>query len=140
MARKTGRVAVLEIQTDGAAGSAGWNAVGTKRDLSYNHTTEEVDLSASELYDGFLSGPKQFVIEGEIVKDLADAQYNALRTAHAAGTAIGVWALDSSDGAGMQFDAIISRFDDTANRRDGQMTSIRLVVHAGGQQPTWVSK
>lgn len=140
MARKTGRVAVLEIQTDGAAGSAGWNDVATKRDLTFSHSTEEVDLSASELYDSFGAGPQQFAIEGEIVKDLSDTEYNALRSAKAAGTSIGFWALDAADGAGMQFDGIVTRFDDAASRRDGQMTSIRIVVAAGGQQPAWTAK
>jgi hypothetical protein len=137
MARKSGRVGCLKIQTDGVAGSAGWNIVQTKRDLSFNDTSEEVELSGMEQYDSFESGPAQFVIEGEIVKDPADAEWEALRAAKAAGSTIGAWGLDIDGGEGMRFDAKVVRFDDSANRRDGQMTSIRLVVAANGSQPAW---
>ena len=138
MARKTGRVAVLKIQTDGAAGSAGWDTVSVKRDMSYEDTREMVDLSASEVYDAFASGPGTFVLEGELVRDEADTEFAALDTAYRAGTSLGFWALEdgAGSGEGVQFDGVIERFDVGAARRDGQMVSIRIRPSAGGQQPT----
>jgi hypothetical protein len=138
MARQAGRVAVLQIQSDGVDGSAGWDTVAVKRDLSITDTREEIDISASELYDVFISGPGEFVIEGEIVRDEADTEYAALDTAYRAGTSLGFRAIEdaSGSGKGIEFDGVVTRFDVGAARRDGQMTSIRIRPATGGTQPT----
>lgn len=139
MARKPGRVGVLKIQTDGVAGVAGWDTVEVKRDLSIAVDDQEIDLSASEAFDVFEQGPTKLVITGTLVKDPADTEWAALQAAKAARTIMGFWALDVDGGEGWQFDGKVFTFTDTANRSDGQLTSITIMPAAGGAQPSWES-
>lgn len=137
MARKSGRVASLKIQTDGAGGVAGWTAVGGKRDMTITIETSEQDVSGSESFDVFVTGGHNLTVEGQIVKDPADTQWEALREAHETRATLGFWALDAaSGGKGYQFDGIVTRFNDTGNRADGQMTSV-TIKPTPGTQPDW---
>lgn len=137
MARQVGRAASIKIQTDGVSGAAGWNAVAVKRDISITDSREEVDLSGIEAYDVFAAGPGEFVAEVELVRDEADAQFAALETAYRAGTSLGVRLIEdaSGSGKGVEFDGVVTQWNLSASRRDGQTVAARIRPAVGGSQP-----
>jgi hypothetical protein len=138
MARKSGRVGSLEIQADGVGGNGGWNAVTLKRDLSITSEAAKQDASASESVNVYIPGPIDLVISGQIPTDTADTQYQALQASFEARTTIGYRALDTvSTGAGWVFDGVLTKFDETKNRGDIQMTTIEIVPAPSATAPAW---
>lgn len=127
----------MKIQTDGVAGSAGWNAVAVKRDITITDSREEVDLSGVELYDVIASGVGEFVAEVELVRDEADVQFIAMETAYRAGSSLGFQFFEdaSGSGKGVELDGVVVSWNLTASRRDGQTVAVRIRPAVGGAQP-----
>lgn len=138
MGRSVGRAAVLDYQTDGVGGVAGWNTVDTKRDVTVNSEWSEADVSASEIVDTTMPASLSLTFEAQLVSDPDDTHYKALQAAFEAGTSMGFRALSkAATGAGWVFDGVITRWNETKNRKDEQTTSITIKPTPSATAPAW---
>ncbi len=138
MGRSVGRAAVLDYQTDGVGGVAGWNTVNTARDITVTSEWAEADASAKELVDVVLPASMSLSVEAELVTDVDDTHYKALQSAYEAGTSMGFRALSkASTGAGWVFDGVILQWNETKNRKDEQTTSITIKPTPSSTAPAW---
>lgn len=141
MARKSGRVGALLIQADGAGGSAGWDEVVGKRDMTLTVESNEAEVSGTESFDLFVQGGHALTIEGTIVTDPADDEWAALQTAFETRATLGFWGVDfnGTGGKGWKFDGVVTRFNQAKNRTDGQMTSVTIRPTPSATAPAYAT-
>ena len=140
MPRAPAYIQVLQYSAESVDDNPTFATVTVKESLSIAVSVEKVPLSASEKFNVYGHGPMDLSVTGTLKTDIADPSWAALQVAHAAGTVLGFWALDSLTGAGWQFDGIIVKFDHGGGRSDPNNTEIEIAPAPNGVEPAWVAK
>jgi len=108
-----GYAASLEYQTDGVAGSAGWEVLGIVQDVEVNLDATEIDVTtrASAGWKQYEPGLRDAQITFSMLFDKADEGYEAIRDAWESRSVIGLRALDAAtSGEGLVADFKITSF------------------------------
>jgi hypothetical protein len=130
-------VGEFSIQTDGAGGSAGYNAVTPMggATLSMSRDFKNMPRRATEYKTG-VAGQIDIEVTGQLTWDDADTQVLAMETAFLNNTNIGGKFLDETSGVGLTADWLITRWDLEQPEDGGQMVSFAAKPTYAGTAPS----
>lgn len=143
MAFVLGMQAVIEIQTDGVAGSDGWNAVDKARDSSIQLESEVTDttIRGNNGWKSEVQTLRTANVEFELLYDTTDTQVAALLAAFLSNGVIGVRALTlpsaDANAEGLVADMMVSTFSVSQSLTEAQTVSVTLVIAPSDTAPTW---
>lgn len=144
MAFVLGMDAVIEIQTDGVAGTAGWNVVSKARDASLNLESETADttIRGNNGWRSEVQTLRTASVEFQLLYDTTDAEVAALRTAYLTNGVIGVRALTlpstDTDSEGLVADMMVTNFRLGQSLTEAQTVDVTLRIAPSDTAPDWV--
>lgn len=126
---RNGEKGYLAIKDGGDAAIGGYAELTLTGDLTLNSEITELDVSRRgskwKLYE---MGLTDLTIEGSALCKLTDTQLAILRTAHYAGTVVGVQCRENgSTSTGVKFDAYVSQFSHDEPLDDTMRVNFKLV-------------
>lgn len=140
MASKLGLDAVLNIQTDGVSGSAGWVEMTNVKDLDLNMSKGEAD-NTTRANNGWRS-TKGTLKEGTLTfgmeYDPSDANFQAIKNAYLANSHVGFQVHDGSvNPGGLEADFDIIGFELSQQLEETQMVNVEAKVTYIDTAPDW---
>lgn len=141
MALVLGVNAKFFMQTDGVAGSAGWNEVTNVRDVTIDESlaTADVTTRAGNGYRQQAGTLAEGSVTFQMIYDTGDTRFTEIQTAYRSRAAIGCKFLDGgteSSGAGLVSDFSIINFSINQELENAVVVDVELTVTRGAT-PTW---
>jgi len=123
----------------GAAGSTATTVVKNAKEVTISLSRGAADATTrnsgswKEYIVGLIDGGLTFtMLEGN------DEDFTAFQSAFIAGTPVSIWAGDTESG-GLDFDAIVTKFDLEQGDEDTASASVELKPYAGTRRPSWTA-
>jgi len=141
---KIGFEASLYYQTDGVAGTAGWNELDIVADVSMNASGDEVEVTTRKGngWKQYLAGLKDATIEFEAVWDAGEAGYEAIRDAWLNRSNLGIRMLDGdfavAGSEGLEGDFVVTGFQRNEPIGDKIAVSITLKPALSDTAMQWI--
>lgn len=142
MQNKHGFEGKMYLQTDGVAGSAGWNEVTIARDVGLN--IEHIEGNFSSRGSGWKAtepGMKDGSVEIQILNDTDDARFDELRDAFLNRTAIGLRILDGDNATsgvqGLKADFKVMSWGRPEPLEGEMVIDITVKVCRSATEPEW---
>jgi len=128
----------IEVQTDGVAGSAGWNELTLVGDADLNmNRNSSFRPKRGTQWKTSVFGQIEAEITGDVTWDDADTVIAAIESAFIAGTHIGVRFRDKDSGTGLTLDCVPSGWNHSTPEQGIQKVALTLTPFDAGTDPAW---
>lgn len=143
--RFMGVASKLYYRSAGSYASPTWTEIRACKDVNVGFTIEGADDTARDAsgWESVMAGHRKFSIETEVIHDPADAAWEALRAAAAAGTVLDVMALngayDSAGKKGDRADVVVTDFSRGQPLKGVRVDKVKMEASCADHLPGFVT-